>query len=158
MNRQTMIDIMKRAHEGQVDKAGTPYHLHPLAVARRLVSEHGISDDELQCIALGHDLFEDTDVDADYLRSQGASKRIIAGIQALTKRAGQKPKQYQAAVLDNIDAAYVKRADLEENMDLSRLPEVTERDLRRNENYARFHAKVTARIEEFESSLKAPLP
>jgi (p)ppGpp synthase/HD superfamily hydrolase len=158
MNTQTMIEIMMEAHAGQVDKAGAPYHLHPLSVAHRLVHEHRMSDEELECIALGHDLFEDTYVDADYLRARGASERIIAGIQAMTKVPGQTKKQYQETVLANIDASYAKRADLEENMDLSRLPEVTERDLRRNENYARFHAKVTARIEEFESSLKAPLP
>ncbi|MBO9428805.1 hypothetical protein [Sulfitobacter sp. R18_1] len=153
-----MSALIIEAHAGQVDKAGEPYHLHPAAVARRLQEEHGIDDEDLIIGALGHDLIEDTYLTKQLLLDMGYSQRSVNCILSVTKEDDESRKAYQAKVLANIDGCYVKRADLEENMDLSRLEEVTDRDLRRNENYARFHIKICARIEEYEATLKASLP
>ena len=52
----TMLVIVTNAHDGQFDKGGAPYILHPLKVMHYLKSD----DEELMCMALGHDVIEDT--------------------------------------------------------------------------------------------------
>lgn len=54
MNLSYMLALCTSAHRDQYDKGGQPYALHPLAVM--------LNTDELRCIALGHDLLEDTHV------------------------------------------------------------------------------------------------
>ncbi|AEC53161.1 hypothetical protein SCRM01_215 [Synechococcus phage S-CRM01] len=77
-----MIILATRLHKGQVDRAGQPYILHPLRVMSNLRIKH---DEELNCIAIGHDLLEDTSARRDYL-SVFFTQRIVNGIDALTKR------------------------------------------------------------------------
>ncbi len=147
-----MIDIATQAHAGQKDRAGADYILHPLSVMDRLKAKH-IDDEEILCIAVGHDLFEDTSVTPEALREAGFSERVIEGISKLTKRPGLTRKAYKSAVFSSSDSREVKMADLEDNMDLSRLPEVTDRDLRRNQNYDNFHDEIL-----IHHLLKAPGP
>jgi len=47
------------AHAGQKRDDGTPYILHPLAVATILHADFGIDDPDTLCIALLHDVVED---------------------------------------------------------------------------------------------------
>jgi hypothetical protein len=79
-----MLVLATTRHAGQFDRGGNPYILHPLKVMYYLKS----NDEELQCIALAHDLVEDTDTSYDELREMGFSERIIQGIAALTKQRG----------------------------------------------------------------------
>lgn len=58
-------EICASAHQGQTDKAGMPYHLHPERVAARCAT------DAERIVALLHDTIEDTDVSPDYLLSRG---------------------------------------------------------------------------------------
>ena len=51
-----MLVLAVTRHSGQKDKAGRPYILHTLAVMHKLRTD----DEELNCIAVGHDLVEDT--------------------------------------------------------------------------------------------------
>jgi len=51
-----MMVLMVTRHEGQYDRGRKPYCLHPIAVMQIINSD----DEELQCIALDHDLVEDT--------------------------------------------------------------------------------------------------
>ena len=53
-----MILIAATEFAGKFDKGGNPYILHCLKVMEYLHSE----DDELNSIAIGHDLIEDTNV------------------------------------------------------------------------------------------------
>jgi len=50
------------AHRGQKRDDGTPYILHPLRVARSLVQELDLSDPDVLCAALLHDVAEDQKV------------------------------------------------------------------------------------------------
>lgn len=79
------IVIATNAHAGQYDKGGKPYILHPLTVLHKLKTD----DEELQCIGVMHDLFEDTNTTVDDLRAEGFSERVINGVLALTKMPGQ---------------------------------------------------------------------
>jgi (p)ppGpp synthase/HD superfamily hydrolase len=133
-----MLVLATNRHAGQYDKGGNPYILHPLKVMYLLKS----TDEELQCIALGHDVIEDTDTTYAELRELGFTDRIIAGIDAVTKRPGESYEEYKARVKANVDAIKVKMADLRHNTDIRRLKGVTERDLNRVEKYHRFYVEL----------------
>ena len=134
----TMLTLSASAHAGQFDKGGMPYILHPLTVMYKLRS----SDEELMCIALGHDIVEDTDVTYAQLRAIGMTERIIAGIQALTKVPGETYDEYKDRVKANPDAIRVKMEDLRHNSDLRRLKGVTEKDVARVAKYMTFYAEL----------------
>src|SRR5690606_30718130 len=119
------------------DKGGQPYVLHCLKVLHYSKSE----DEELQCIALGHDLIEDRYKTVTYqrLREMGFSERVIEGIRCLTKVPGESEEEYLAKVLSNPDAIRVKLADLRHNSDIRRLKGVTAKDLARIEKYHKMY-------------------
>jgi len=133
-----MLVLATTRHAGQFDRGGNPYILHPLKVMYYLKS----NDEELQCIALAHDLVEDTDTSYDELRDMGFTERVIQGIAALTKVPGETYDQYKDRVKANPDAIKVKMADLRHNTDIRRLKGVTEKDLARVEKYHRFYMEL----------------
>jgi (p)ppGpp synthase/HD superfamily hydrolase len=98
-------------------------------------------DEELQCIALGHDLLEDTDVTQGQL-IQLFSPRIVEGIHALTKFPSDTLESYKAKVKANPDARRVKLCDLQHNMDLTRLSKLTKRDVERMAEYTVFYREL----------------
>jgi (p)ppGpp synthase/HD superfamily hydrolase len=134
-----MITLAVKAHRGQLDKGGMPYITHPLAVMGLMATD----DIELLCIAVGHDLLEDTDVTVKMLREWGFTSRVVNGIVSLTKVDGESYGMYKAKVMMSPDAIKVKIADLTHNMDLSRLgrrPKPS--DLKRHEKYAAFKMEL----------------
>lgn len=137
-----MLIIATQRHDGQFDKGGKPYILHPLKVMHYLRSD----DEELQCIALGHDVIEDTfDSVGDgvmFLNSRGFSQRVVQGILALTKRPDQTFENYKRQVMANKDAILVKMADLRHNSDIRRLKGVGPKDIERIEKYHRFYLEL----------------
>jgi len=139
----TMLVIVTNAHDGQFDKGGAPYILHPLKVMHYLKSD----DEELMCMALGHDVIEDTSVTYKDLRDAGISERVIAGIRAVTKQPGQTLEEYKEGVFANQDAMRVKLADLRHNSDIRRLKGVTEKDIARMAKYHTFFMEIKARLE-----------
>jgi len=100
------------------------------------------NDEELQCIALAHDLVEDTDTTYTELSEMGFTKRIIEGIRALTKQAGESYDEYKLRVKANPDAIKVKLCDLRHNTDVRRLKGVTDKDIARMEKYHRFFIEL----------------
>lgn len=133
-----MLVLATNRHAGQFDRGGLPYILHPLKVMHYLKSD----DEELNCIAIGHDVVEDTDTSFNELRDLGFTERIINGIAALTKQNGESYEEYKAKVSANADARKVKMADLRHNSDIRRLKGVTDKDLKRVERYQRFYAEL----------------
>jgi (p)ppGpp synthase/HD superfamily hydrolase len=104
-------------------------------------------DEELMCMALGHDVIEDTDVTYQDLRDAGISERVIKGLKALTKQRGQTYEEYKDGVFGNVDAMRVKMADLRHNTDIRRLKGVTEKDIARIAKYQNFYMEIKARLE-----------
>lgn len=137
-----MLVLATNAHAGQFDRGGNPYILHPLKVMHYLKSD----DEELMCIALGHDVVEDTGVTFKELREAGMSERVINGIRDLTKIPGQTYEEYKMGVFSNTDAMRVKLADLRHNTDVRRLKGVTEKDLARMAKYHQFFMEIKARL------------
>lgn len=138
----TMLSLVATRHAGQYDRGGKPYVLHVLKVMHYTKSD----DVEIQCIALGHDLIEDTfksvEDGTQALVNHGFSDRVIAGIVALTKLDGEDYEDYKSRVKSNADAIVVKMADLRHNSDIRRLKGVTEKDIRRIEKYHRFYLEL----------------
>lgn len=135
------ITIAVQAHEGQIDKAGVPYILHPLRVML------GVSTNEERIAAVLHDVVEDSEWTLEQLEAEGFSNDIIEAIDALTKRTGE---DYQAFVLRagaNPIARKVKLADLADNSDIARIANPTERDYERLEKYR----KAIAILKEIDS-------
>lgn len=139
-----MLVLATNAHSGQFDKGGNPYILHPLKVMHYLKS----SDEELQCIAIGHDIIEDTDVTYKQLVDEGFTERVISGIKALTKVPGETYDEYKLRVFANPDAMRVKMADLRHNTDIRRLKGATEKDILRTEKYYRFYLEICAKLQD----------
>jgi (p)ppGpp synthase/HD superfamily hydrolase len=127
-----MLVLVTNKFEGVYDKAGQPYVLHCLKVMYYTKTD----DEELQCIALGHDLIEDTDVTFQSLYDMGFTKRIVSGISAMTKMPGQTSEEYLEGIKKNgKDAIRVKLADLRHNSDIRRLKGITEKDIKRIAKY-----------------------
>lgn len=139
-----MLVIVTNAHAGQFDKGGNPYILHPLKVMHYLKTD----DEELMCIALGHDVIEDTSVTYKDLRDAGISERVIEGIRCLTKQPGQTYDEYKESVFSNKDAMLVKRCDLRHNTDIRRLKGVSEKDIARMAKYQMFYLEIQAKLAE----------
>ena len=146
-DNKIMLEAMIRhcavAFEGKFDRAGEPYVLHLLKVMHYLRSE----DEELRCIAIGHDLFEDTKSTMNDLVRLGISQRVILGILHLTKMPGENYETYKEKVKSNPDAVRVKLADLRHNSDIRRLKGVSPKDIERTQRYMEFHAELKALID-----------
>jgi (p)ppGpp synthase/HD superfamily hydrolase len=114
------IEIMRRAHEGQMDKSGRPYYLHPLRVAMRLIH----CTPEERHAALLHDVVEDTPLTLADLRALGYSDEVLDLVDILTRRmpAGESHREYLERVVasGNAKALRVKLADVLDNMSPAR--------------------------------------
>jgi len=130
------VAIAASAHQGQVDRAGAPYIMHPL----RLMMRAGTAAERM--VAVLHDVLEDSAWTAAELESEGFPPEVMAALARLTKRAGEGYHDFITRVLEDALAARVKLYDLEDNMDARRLPALGERD---HERLAKYHA-ARARI------------
>ena len=123
------LKIAIRAHEGQKDKSGREYVMHPIRVAERC------KDPKAKIVALLHDTLEDTDVTMEYLREQGFPEEIVEGIISVTKHEGETYEEFVRRASKNPIGKEVKMADLEDNMDIRRLKEITDEDVIRLRKY-----------------------
>lgn len=123
------LAIATKAHAGQTDKAGAAYIFHPIRVSCRCFT------DEEKIVALLHDTIEDTNVTADYLLSEGFPRNIVDSILSVTRNENESYEDFIKRCHLNPIGRQVKLHDLEDNMDISRLPQVTEKDLARLNKY-----------------------
>lgn len=123
------IQIALNAHYGQTDKAGKSYIFHLLRVMHK-----GKTETEKICGIL-HDLIEDTEWTFDELKKEGFSDEILQVLDCLTKRENENYDDFIQRVAQNSTAIRVKINDLEDNMDITRLSQITEKDLERLNKY-----------------------
>lgn len=141
------IVLMVNSHEGQYDRGGKPYALHPLEVMHLL----NTNDEELQCIALLHDVVEDSGVTYNQLKELGFTDRIVNAVKLLTKVPGQSYEEYQEAVFSSVDSMLVKQADLTHNSDIRRLKGIRQKDEERIVKYQTFYFKISQKLFEMEN-------
>lgn len=126
------IAIAVEAHAGQVDKAGEPYILHPLRVMLSL------STQDEQIVGVLHDVCEDCPGwDFARLRREGFSEVVVDALASVTKIEGEPYDDFVHRAARNPIGKSVKRADLLDNSDASRLTELTAQDHERLAKYAR---------------------
>ncbi len=131
------IALATEAHKGQVDKSGQPYILHPLRVMFRLEGENE------RIVGVLHDVVEDTPITFEQLREMGYNEEVIEGLDGVTRRENETYEQFIERSQQNMLSCRVKLADLEDNMDLRRLPrDLTERDYERLQRYTRAWRKL----------------
>lgn len=136
------IAIAAEAHAGQTDKGGAPYILHPLRVMLR-ARESGAPIAAIAAVL--HDVIEDCpDWPAGRLASAGFGETVLEALDALTRRAGEAYDDFIARCGANAIARIVKLADLEDNLDLSRIGNPSENDIARIERYVAAHAALSA--------------
>ena len=119
-----------KAHEGQLDKGGKPYIDHVMYVAGKFVNDYA-----LRIVAMLHDVVEDTEYTIEDIESEGFSKNIIEAIRVITKLDDMDYMDYIEYVSSNELASRVKIEDLKHNMDITRLSDPTDYDIRRVEKY-----------------------
>lgn len=118
------MNLCFKAHLNQYDKSGAPYVFHPFYLASKLDKE-----DEV-VVALLHDVLEDSDYLIDHFPSH-----IIEAVKCMTHLDGEDYFTYIYRIKENELAKRVKIEDLKHNSDLSRLLEVTDKDLKRVQKY-----------------------
>ena len=108
------MQIAYMAHHGQTDCNGIPYVFHPYHLAEQM-------DDEISCcVALLHDVAEDTEVTLDEL-GKNFPQEIIEALKLLTHEKDTDYFDYVRRIKDNPIAKKVKLADLAHNMDRTRI-------------------------------------
>ena len=138
------FDIVSNAFDGVLDKGGKPYIGHLIRVANGVLGNSLIRE-SLTVIGLLHDLIEDTDWTAEDLRKEFPDD-IVDAVVALTKVDGISYDDYIDGVMANELATYVKLSDLKDNMDVTRLPELGDYEIKRLKKYHKTFKKLSDKI------------
>lgn len=126
------IALAVEVHKGQLDKYGKPYILHPLRVMFRL------EGDVEKVVGILHDVVEDSDITLEDLREMGYGEDVIAALDGVTRRDDETYDEFVQRSRQHPVSLRVKLADLEDNMDIRRLPaEMQEQDFERLKRYRR---------------------
>ena len=113
MTNKAMV-VAYNAHHGQVDKCGIPYIFHPIHLAEQM-------DDEISCtVALLHDVVEDTEITIKDL-AKLFPVEVIDAVNLLTRNKETSYYEYIEALKSNKVAVKVKLADLDHNLDITRM-------------------------------------
>lgn len=106
--------IAYEAHNGQYDINGVPYIFHPYHIAEQMTDEITV------CVALLHDVVEDTDITFEQLQ-QDFPEEVINALRLLTHDDKTDYYEYIEKIGVNSVARVVKLADIEHNSDTSRI-------------------------------------
>ena len=132
------IQIATEAHKGQFDKAGREYIGHPIRVM-----EMGKTEDE-KIVGVLHDVIEDTDWTFERLEAEGFSQEVINALRCVTKTSeNENYDDFIDRVKKNPLAAAVKINDLTDNMDIRRLPYLSDKDVKRLKKYLKAYKRLT---------------
>lgn len=122
------IALAVQAHRGQTDKADEPYILHVMRVVL------GVDGDVERPVAALHDTVEDCGFELDDIRSQ-VGDEVAEAVDGMTRRDGEEYADFIERCSENSIARAVKLSDLRDNMNVARLPVITEEDVRRLQKY-----------------------
>lgn len=127
------IHIASTVFLNETDQSGVPYILHCLNVMHQMPQD----DVELMCIAVLHDVVEDSDWTLDQLRDEGFSSRVTEALNLLTRVGDTSYDDYIKRIALSKDAVTVKLADLKHNSDITRIKGLRKKDFDRLEKYHR---------------------
>ena len=122
---QKAFEFANNAHAGVKRKSGEPYIIHPLAVAKIVIEEIGLSATSI-ISALLHDVVEDTDYTLDDIRSMFGDRiaLIVDGLTKLNEEFTSQTDSKQATnfrkmlmtLSDDVRVILIKLADRLHNM------------------------------------------
>ena len=128
------ISLAAEGFKDHIDKGGRPYILHCLRVMNNVDQQ----DEELMIIAVLHDTIEDLGFTPQFLYSQGFSARVVEAVTLLTFNPKEMSyDEYIKKLAHNKDCVAVKKADLKDNSDITRLKGLRKKDMERLEKYNR---------------------
>ena len=134
---QKAIEIATEAHKGQLDKSGKEYIGHPLRVM-----EMGKTEEE-KIVGVLHDVVEDSSWTFEALEAEGFSKEIVDALRCVTKLSeNENYDDFIERVKKNPLAVAVKINDLSDNMDIRRLPYLSDKDVKRLKKYLKAYKKL----------------
>jgi len=137
--RDIALAIAAKAHEGAVDKAGAPYIFHPMRVAEAASKNAAPGTwDNRYIVGVLHDVLEDSDITETEIAEAlgiGLDSDIMNALRAITKEPGEPYHEFIERCGRNELARVVKMHDLEDNMDLDRIPNPGKADYKRAEKY-----------------------
>lgn len=144
-----VYSLIETYFKGKVDKAGKPYINHLIAVSEQVESE------EDKIVALLHDILENTDITIEEL-NKTIPMELIGRIITLTHNKNDSYSEYINNILNcgDIHVIRIKMADMWHNMDLSRLNNITDKDIQRFKKYRKFYKKLE---KEYIKMMKYPI-
>ena len=130
MDLEKAIEIAVQAHRGAIDKSGSPYILHPLAVM------HNLDTDDEKIVAVLHDVVEDTEWTFEKLLGEGFSVTVVDALRSVTKQDdGEDYFDFIQRAKKNPLGRRVKIADIRHNMDVTRIKVLSDKDVTRLNKY-----------------------
>lgn len=124
------LNIAYKAHHGQKDKGNVPYIFHPYHIAEKFNNETDI------CVALLHDVLEDTFVSKEELEGY-FPKEVIEPLVLLTRSTHDTYFEYIKNICSNPIAQKVKIEDIKHNLVFERIQNKT-----RNEKLEKRYLKA----------------
>lgn len=139
---QLIFALISKYFRGKTDKGGAIYVHHLYAVADKakcIANVSGFSDKEVQMAeqcGLLHDIFEDTPCTEQELIDIGIDSQVIEAIKSVTRRPDEEHYfDFIKRASQNKIGKLVKIADLEHNMDITRLKKFGEYEMKRLQKY-----------------------
>lgn len=132
------VEIAREAHRGQLDKSGEEYIGHPL----RVMAAGATLEEKI--VGVLHDVVEDSSWTLGMLSDEGFSQEVIDALRCLTKLPeGESYDKFIARIKSNPLAVAVKLNDLSDNMDIRRLPYLSDKDVKRLKKYLKAYKQLS---------------
>lgn len=149
------LNLCRTLHEGQKDKCGQPYWIHPFTVAMRVFAGHNQNVISNMVVGLLHDIPEDTGMSIEALATLiELTDEEKQALDLLTRKDDMSYDQYIDSIIESESklAIEVKLDDLLHNMNLNRLVdagmEITSKDADRSKKYTDAAQKLLAKLNE----------
>lgn len=149
------LNLCRALHEGQVDKCGQPYWIHPFTVAMRIFTGHNQNVISNMIVGLLHDIPEDTGMSVEALATLiELTDEEKSALNLLTRKKEIAYDEYINSIVESENklAIEVKLDDLLHNMNLSRLAdvgiEITSADADRANKYTKAAEKLLVKLNE----------
>jgi (p)ppGpp synthase/HD superfamily hydrolase len=131
------IELALKYHKGQTKNGtGEEFILHVLRVMNKMDSN------EERIAAVLHDIVEKSNCTLDELKKQGFSNKTINTVDALSKRKGEDYADYISRVKKDPVAVKVKIADLEDNMDIRNIMDITAIDIEKMNRRKKYYSEL----------------
>lgn len=96
-------EMAESVHEGQLRRDGSPYFFHCTRVCKILIEELGITDPDVLCAALLHDVLEDSDEITKEIIAYNFGDYVAYIVEVLTKDLERQEQEHDAVDLEHVE-------------------------------------------------------